>query len=283
MPSTFEEMSTSDWVGLVTAATGVVGPGEGEAWRAKLEATALELARSARYLAQAAPHLSRRELTGRVVGVEDPAVSQSGETLDLARVTIRAGTGKHPDQMWVDRRSAAGRQLIAAALAAQGKDVRFVKESQVRRHGDDLETDGGQVKSLPYLAEICLVRASGVGVPGSAADGVGAGVSRDAAVPTGAAAPVAAPTPAPTATPAPAPAPAAVGGEAAGGGDPSVTPQTLKELVTCAEQILGIGLDGVASTMVALCGPKGPSGRSADDVAKVWAALRAARLVGVAA
>ncbi len=257
MLGSFDELTTSDWVGLVTAASGVVGPGDGEEWRSKVEARALELARSARYLAQAAPHLTRRELTGRVLSVDDPAVSQSGETLNLARVTIKAGTGKHPDQMWVDRRSDKGRRLIAAAQAARGKDVRFVKESQVRRHGDDLETEGGQVKSLPYLAEISLLDAPVVGVATTpSAPDASPERADEAAVPAGGAGVI---------------------------GDPSITPQTLKELCACAEEILGVDRESVASTMVALCGPRGEGGRSAADIAKVWAALRSAQVAGAAA
>jgi hypothetical protein len=281
MTGSFDELTTSDWVGLVTAASGAVGPGDGEAWRTKVEAKALELARSVRYLAQAAPHLSRRELTGCVVSVEDPAISQSGETLNLARVTIRAGTGKHPDQMWIDRRSKEGQRLIAAAVAARGKNVRFVKESQVRRHGDDLETDGGQVKSLPYLAEISLVDAPVAVAPAAPV------VTAPPAPPVPPAAPV---TPAPTTPPAPSaqPQPSEVLVAVADTGatsavDSTSTPQTLRELLLCAEQIFGVDRESVASTMVALCGPKGEGGRSTADIAKVWAALRSAQFVGAAA
>jgi hypothetical protein len=155
-------------------------------------------------------------------------------------------------------------------------NVRFVKESQVRRHGDDLETDGGQVKSLPYLAEISLVDAPVAVAPA-------APVSTSPPVP-----PAASVMPAPTAPPASPPQQSEVlvavaGPVATSAVDSTSTPQTLRELLVCAEQILGIDREGVASTMVALCGPKGEGGRSAADIAKVWAALRSAQFVGAAA
>ena len=237
-----EDLAVRDWAVLVAAAAGSVGEGEGPEWSERVSARALELARTAAYLAQAGPYIGRQRFVGRVVRVEDPATSlaedRAGEVLEgLARVVIKASVGRHPDQLWVDRRSEAGRRLIAAAKALQGREVAFVRESQVRRQGEGLVMDGDKVRTFPYLIEIAPAEEdrAASGAPQAEASAAAAGAPGK---------------------PASAPVPASP-----------------KELLVAARELYGVGREEVAALATELCGPPAAAGRTAEEIAAIWAEL----------
>lgn len=244
-----EDLAVRDWAVLVAAAAGSVGEGEGPEWSERVSARALELARTAAYLAQAGPYIGRQRFVGRVVRVEDPATSlaedRAGEVLEgLARVVIKASVGRHPDQLWVDRRSEAGQRLIAAAKALQGREVAFVRESQVRRQGEGLVMDGDKVRTFPYLIEIAPAEKDRAAAGAPAAE---------------------------------ASAPAAVDGPATAGapGKPArpLVPASPKELLVAARELYGVGREEVAALATELCGPPAAAGRTAEEIAAIWAEL----------
>jgi hypothetical protein len=153
-----DKLEPATWAILMAGAAASL-PGEESdvaAWASKVAERAAAMAQAmgrAEELSVVAN--STKTFTGVVVSVANPAVSESGKTLNLAHVHLQSDVGTRPDFLWVDLTTEAGQNLANLAEGLVGHRVRFTRRNEPQMNGNAVALDkNGEPITRPRLVSI---------------------------------------------------------------------------------------------------------------------------------
>ena len=106
---------------------------------------------------EAQSDLGTMKLTGKIMSVDNPHTSESGNKLDLCLVILKSdNASKYNDRIWVNLRTAEGRKMAARAERLVGKRVSLTKRMilDLAPDGSIQYLDNGKVARRNYLVEL---------------------------------------------------------------------------------------------------------------------------------